>query len=308
MKKIKLGCTSLEVPQIAVGCMRFNQFAPEAMADFIHTALDLGTNFFDHADIYGNGDSERVFGAALKTDSSLHREDLMIQTKCGIIPGSHYDNSAAYILKSVDAALERLQTDYIDILLLHRPDALVEPEEVAEAFDRLNASGKVRFFGVSNHKPAQMELLKKYVRQPLLINQLQLSVQASSMIANGLEVNMVTEGAVSRDEDVLDYCRLHDITIQTWSPFQTHDRTGTFMGDYEKYPELNQALDDLAEKYRVSKTTIAAAWILRHPARFQILSGSTKPERLREIAGACDVTLTRQEWYRLYLAAGHPLP
>lgn len=308
MKKIRLGSTSLEVPQVALGCMRFNQFTPDEMACFIHTSLDLGINFFDHADIYGAGDSERVFGAALKSDPSIRREDLIIQTKCGILLGSHYDNSKKHILESVDAALERLQTDYIDILLLHRPDALVEPEEVAEAFDELVASGKVRYFGVSNHKPMQIELLKKYVRQPLLIDQLQLSVQASSMIANGMEVNMTTDGAVSRDEDVLDYCRIHDITIQTWSPFQTHDRSGTFIGDRERFPELNQCLDELADKYHATPTTIAASWILRHPAHFQILSGSTKESRLKEIAAACDITLTRPEWYRLYLSAGHPLP
>lgn len=308
MKKIRLGSTSLQVPQIAIGCMRFGEFTPQQMAEFIHTSLDLGINYFDHADIYGAGDSERVFGQALKSDPSIHREDLIIQTKCGIVPGSHYDNSREYILEHVDAALERLQTDYLDVLLLHRPDALVEPEEVAEAFDQLVASGKVRYFGVSNHKPAQMELLKKYVRQPLLINQLQLSIQASSMIANGLEVNMTTEGAVSRDEDALDYCRFHDITIQTWSPFQTHDRSGVFIGDRERFPELNQRLDELSEKYQVSPTTIAAAWILRHPAAFQLLSGSTKESRLKEIAKAAEITLTRQEWYGLYLAAGHPLP
>lgn len=308
MKKIKLGSTSLEVPQIALGCMRFNQFTPKDMAHFIHTALDLGINFFDHADIYGNGDSERVFGAALKSDPSIKREDIIIQTKCGIILGSHYDNSKKHILESVDAALERLQTDYIDILLIHRPDALVEPEEVAEAFDELVAAGKVRYFGVSNHKPMQIELLKKYVRQPLLIDQLQFSVQASTMVANGMEVNMVTDGAVSRDEDVLDYCRLHDITIQAWSPYRTHDLTGHYIGDRERFPELNQYLDELAEKYHSTPTAIAAAWILRHPAHIQMLSGSTRESRLKEIASACDITLTREEWYKLYLSAGHPLP
>lgn len=308
MKKIKLGSTTLEVPAVAVGCMRFNNFTPDQMAHFIHTALDLGTNFFDHADIYGNGDSERVFGEALKADPSIRREDLFIQTKSSIILGSHYDNSGDYIIRSVDAALERLGTDYIDFYLLHRPDALVEPEEVAWAFDRLQESGKVRFFGVSNHKPIQIELLKKYVRQPILIDQLQFSVQASTMVTNGMEVNMSTDGAVSRDEDVLDWCRLNDVTIQAWSPFQTHDRTGTFIGDRERFPKLNDKLDELAEKYHTTPTTIASAWILRHPANMQILSGSTKEERLKEIANASDIYLTREEWYQLYLSAGNILP
>lgn len=308
MKKIKLGNTNIEVPAVAVGCMRYNKFTPDQMAHMIHTAVDLGANFFDNADIYGAGDSERVFGEALKKDPSIHREDLILQTKCGIIIGSHYDNSKDYILKSVDESLERLNTDYLDVLLLHRPDALVEPEEVAEAFDILHSSGKVRYFGVSNHKPIQIELLKKYVSQPILINQLQFSVQASSMIANGLEVNMTTDGAVSRDEDVLDWSRLNDVTIQAWSPFQTHDRTGVFIGDTKRFPELNKVLDELAEKYNVTPTTIAAAWILRHPANMQVLAGTTKEDRLKQIVDACDIMLTREEWYKLYLAAGHPLP
>lgn len=308
MKKIKLGSTTLEIPAVAVGCMRFNQFTPQQMAHMIHTSLELGANFYDNADIYGAGDSERVFGDALKADPSIKREDLLIQTKSGIIIGSHYDNSKDYIIKSVDAALKRLHTDYLDFYLLHRPDALVEPEEVAEAFDILQSSGKVRFFGVSNHKPAQIALLKKYVRQPILINQLQFSVQASSMVANGMEVNMPTAGAVSRDEDVLDWCRLNDVTIQTWSPFQTHDRTGTFVGDRDRFPELNDKLDELAEKYNTQPTTIAAAWILRHPAGMQILSGTTREDRLKEIVDACDINLTHEDWYQLYLSAGHPLP
>ena len=218
-----------------------------------------------------------------------------------------YDFSKEHILESVDNSLRRLKTDYLDVLVLHRPDALVEPEEVAEAFDFLESSGKVRYFGVSNHKSSQISLLRKYVKQPLIVDQLQFSIVNSTMVQSGIEVNMTTPGAVDRDDSLLDYCRLNDITIQTWSPFQYGFIEGCFIGS-DKYPELNLVLDELAEKYDVSASTIAAAWILRHPAKMQIIAGTTKPAHLQEIIRATDITLTREEWYRLYLAGGHILP
>jgi predicted oxidoreductase len=306
MKKIKLGASIWEVPAVITGCMRMGEFKPQEMNHFIHTALEQGANFFDHADIYADGKSEEIFGQAIKNDSSIQREDLILQSKCGIRKG-YYDLSKEYILHSVDGILKRLQTDYLDILLLHRPDALVEPEEVAEAFDLLSRSGKVRHFGVSNHKPMQIELLKKQVRQPIQINQLQFSLPVSNMVANGMEVNMDTDGAVDRDGSALDYARLHDITIQAWSPFQMPAWKGCFLGN-EAYRELNQEIEKLAEKYQVSNTTIAAAWILRHPANMQLVAGTTSEERLKEILAAGEIPLEREEWYRLYLAAGHPLP
>lgn len=207
----------------------------------------------------------------------------------------------------MDGILQRLQTEYLDVLLLHRPDALVEPEEVAEAFDIMEKSGKVRCFGVSNHKPMQIALLQKYVSQPLIINQMQFSIPVSGMVANGMEVNMETPGAVDRDGSVLDYCRLHDITIQAWSPFQMPGWRGCFL-DAEEYHDLNGRLQELADRYQVSKTTIATAWILRHPAGMQVVSGTTNENRLKEIVQACTIELSREEWYQLYLAAGHPLP
>lgn len=304
MKQITIG--TQKAPAIITGCMRLADFDRQRMNHFIHTSMELGVNFFDHADIYGGGKSEEIFGKALKGDSSLRREDMIIQSKCGIRNG-RYDLSRDYILDSVDNILKRLEMDYLDILLLHRPDALVEPEEVAEAFDLLEKSGKVRSFGVSNHKPMQIELLKKYVKQPLVINQLQFSIPVSNMVANGMEVNMETPGSADRDGSVLDYCRLNDMTIQAWSPFQMPDWKGCFLGASE-YPELNQKIDELARKYQVSGTTIATAWILRHPAGMQVIAGTTSEERLREIVQACSINLTREEWYELYLAAGHPLP
>ena len=306
MKKIQLGGTSLTVPSVIVGCMRFDQFSNGQLQHFIHTALEQGACFFDHADIYGDGRCETLFGEAVRTDPSLHREDMILQSKCGIRKG-FYDLSAAYIMDSVDGILQRLGTDYLDILLLHRPDALVEPEEVAEAFDRLQARGKVRYFGVSNHRPMQIELLKKYVGQSLLIDQLQFSLPVSGMVAGGMEVNMTTEGAADRDGSILDYARLHDMTIQAWSPFQKADWQGPFIGA-EDFGPLNAALAELAGRYGTSGTGIAAAWILRHPAHMQLISGTTSEQRLSEIIAASEITLTREEWYQLYLKAGHILP
>lgn len=235
------------------------------------------------------------------------REKIILQSKCGIGPGRMYDSSKEHILSSVDGILGRLQTEYLDVLLLHRPDALVEPEEVAEAFDILHCSGKVRFFGVSNHRSSQIRLLQKYVEQPLVADQLQFSVVNSSMIQIGMEANMGTDGAVDRDGGVLDFCRENEITIQTWSPFQYGYRSGVFLGN-PKFRELDDAIGELAQKYGTTDTAVAAAWILRHPAKMQLVAGTTKPSRLKEICQAADLTLTREEWYRLYLAAGHMLP
>lgn len=306
MKEIQFGATGMKMPAIVVGCMRLAGKSCSEMQSFMHTALEQGAYFFDHADIYGGGQSEAIFGEALAKDSSIKRKELILQSKCGIRQG-YFDFSKEHILSSVDGILKRLQTEYLDVLLLHRPDALVEPEEVAEAFDELYTSGKVRHFGVSNHKPMQIELLKRYVKQPLVANQLQFSIPVSEMVASGLEVNMTTDGATDRDGSVLDYCRLNDITIQAWSPFQMPNWQGCFI-DSKKYPKLNEELQALAEQYGVSKTTIATAWILRHPAGMQVVTGTASEKRLLEIMEAEKVQLTRQDWYRLYLAAGHILP
>lgn len=294
-------------PSVISGCMRFADFDKDGMNRYIHSAMELGINFFDHADIYGGGRSEEIFGKAMAGDETLKREDMIIQSKCGIRPGVCYDLSKDYILQSVDGILKRLNTEYLDILLLHRPDALVDPCEVAEAFDILEKSGKVRKFGVSNHKPMQIELLKKYVKQPLLFNQMQFSIPVSNMVANGLEVNMNSNGAVDRDGSVLDYCRLHDMTIQAWSPFQMPEWKGCFLGA-DEYWQLNQEIRALADKYQVSDMAIATAWILRHPAKMQVIAGTTNLDRLKQIVDGSNIELTREEWYKLYMAAGHPLP
>lgn len=306
MKEIMFGTTGKKMPAVVVGCMRLAGKSLEEMERFLQTAVEQGAYFFDHADIYGGGQSEAIFGEAMTGSASIKREDLFIQSKCGIRNG-FFDSSKEHIISAVDGSLKRLQTDYLDALLIHRSDTLVEPEEVAEAFEELHAKGKVRYFGVSNHKPMQIELLKKYVKQPLVANQLQFSIPVSNMVANGLEVNMTSDGAPDRDGSVLDYSRLHDMTIQAWSPYQMPNWQGCFI-DSDKYPELNKELQILAEKYGVSKTAIATAWILRHPAGMQVITGTASESRLTEIVEACKIELSREEWYRLYLSAGHILP
>ncbi|WP_029479012.1 aldo/keto reductase [Deinococcus frigens] len=305
MRTIKLGSSDLDVPVVAVGMMRINTMSKPEVQTLIGTAMDAGANFFDHADIYGKGTCEEIFADAVGMGSSV-RETMILQSKCGIRPGM-FDFSKEHILASVDGILKRLNTDYLDILLLHRPDALVEPEEVAAAFDQLEQDGKVRHFGVSNQHPRQIELLRKFVRQPLVANQLQLSITNATMITQGFNVNMENDEAVNRDGGILDYCRLNDITIQPWSPFQFGFFEGVFL-DNPKFPELNAKIDEVAAKYGVTNTTIAIAWILRHPAKMQPVTGTTTPARLADCLKAADVDLTREEWYAILLAAGNTLP
>ncbi|MDM5330121.1 aldo/keto reductase family oxidoreductase [Neobacillus sp. CF12] len=305
MRTIKLGSSTLEVPVVAVGCMRINSLEKSEAETFVQSALEQGANFFDHADIYGGGACEEIFADAIHMNAEI-REKIILQSKCGIRKGM-FDFSKEHILHSVDGILKRLNTEYLDVLLLHRPDALVEPEEVAEAFDKLESSGKVRHFGVSNQNPMQIQLLQKNVKQPLVANQLQLSITNANMISNGINVNMVNDSAINRDGSVLDFCRLNDITIQPWSPFQYGFFEGVFLGN-EKFPELNQQIDEIAAKYEVSNTTIAIAWLLRHPANMQPVIGTMNVDRLKDCCKASEIQLTREEWYSIYRAAGNILP
>lgn len=299
MKTITLGQSTLQVPRIAVGCMRLNTIPRQEAELLIHSALENGANFFDHSDVYGQkaGDCESIFGRLIKP--SL-RETVILQSKCGIVKNAGiYNLSKENILKSVDASLKRLNTDYLDILLLHRPDALIEPEEVAEAFDLLEHSGKVRWFGVSNQNSYQLQLLRKYVKQTIVTNQLQLSIAHPYLIANGMSTNTDSYFSPDRDGGILDYCRLHDITIQAWSPFQYGFFGGIFLNK-ERFPELNAGLERIAEAHGTNSTAIATTWILRHPARMQVISGTTKPSRLKDMCRAVDIQITREEWYELY--------
>lgn len=304
MKKIKIG-GMFEASAISLGCMRMSGLDEIQIDAIMESALSNGIDYFDHADIYGNGEAEKVFCEYLKRHRGT-RENIMIQTKCGIHDGQ-FDFSKEHILKSVDGSLSRLGVDYVDSLLLHRPDTLMEPEEVAEAFDILETSGKVRYFGVSNQNMMQMELLKTTVKQPLVINQLQFSVTEAGMVTSGMNVNMKNAESVMHDGSILEYSRIKNITIQTWSPFQYGFFQGNFV-DNDRFPELNVKLDEIGEKYSLTKTGVAAAWILRHPANMQIIAGTMNPAHLSEISKATDVTLTRGEWYEIYRAAGHMLP
>lgn len=305
MRKIKIGNGDIKASEISLGCMRIADLSKNEAALLINTALEQGINFFDHADIYAGGKSEEVFADAVEMKPSV-REKFILQSKCGINDG-YFDFSKAHILESVDGSLRRLKTDYLDVLLLHRPDTLMEPEEIAEAFDKLHKSGKVKHFGVSNQNQSQIKLLKKYLNKKIIINQLQLSVTNTGMIDSGLNVNMEISPAIDRDGSILEYCRLKDITIQAWSPFQYGFFQGVFLNN-NKFPELNKKIDEIAAKYGVTNSAIAIAWILRHPAKIQPIVGTTNVKRLTDICKASQVNLTRPEWYEIYKAAGNKLP
>lgn len=305
MRYMKLGKSDLQVPAIAIGCMRINALSTTDAERLVQTALEGGVNFFDHADIYGGGTCEELFAKAIHMNSTV-REKIILQSKCGIRKG-YFDFSKEHILEAVNNSLKRLKTEYLDVLLLHRPDALVEPEEVAEAFDKLYSSGKVRNFGVSNQNPMQIQLLEKFLNQPIIANQLQLSITNATMISAGLHVNMSDDTAINRDGSVLDFCRLKDITVQPWSPFQYGFFEGVFLNN-DKFVKLNAVIDRIAANYKVSNTTIALAWILRHPAHMQPVTGTMNADRLKDCMKAADIYLTREEWYEIFCAAGNVLP
>lgn len=317
MKSVKIGGTTWAASNVALGIMRMGTLSVEACTTAIQAAHEAGMNFFDSADIYGNdpqlgrGSSEIHFGQALK-QSGLSRDDFYFQSKGGLHANSdnkitRYDSSKEHLLKSVDGILERTGLDYLDSFVIHRPDALMEPEEIAAAFDELQASGKVRHFGVSNFNPAQVELLQSELSQRLLVDQVQFGLKHTGMVDFGFHTNMTDAGSINHDGGLLEYCRLHKMTIQTWSPFQYGTFAGTFINN-DQFPALNQELAKLADKYQVSKNAIAVAWILRHPAHMQVLIGTMNPAHIADSAAGSEITLTKQEWYDLYLAAGNELP
>jgi len=310
MKTFTLPSTDMVVPNVVLGLMRIQDKTDDEVRTLVSTARDAGITFLDHADVYGSTmhGCERRFAEALRLSSS-EREQFVIQSKAGIVrEGPYFDFSYEHIIESVHGSLDALGTDYLDILLLHRPDALVEPEEVAKAFDELSAAGKVRAFGVSNQTPRQIDLLRKHVDQPIVANQLQLSITHAPMIAQGVAANMqALEQSVVRDDGILDYCRLNEITVQAWSPFQAGFFDGPFLGS-DRYPELNAVVNRLAEKYGVPAEAVAVAWITRHPARMQVVLGTTTPARVSAAAQGSELPLTRAEWYELFRAAGYSVP
>ena len=308
MQNVNISNGPENVSRLILGCMRMPALSVEDAANMIQTAYDLGINFVDHATCYGDGEAETRFGDAIAL-TTLKREDLIIQSKCGLrFDKQIFDWRKSNIIESVDGILKRLKMEYLDVLLLHRPDLLYDPEQIAEAFDELESAGKVRHFGVSNTMPMQMELLKKYVKQPLKINQLQLSLEQSQLIDQDLYMNnKTTDMSIMRDGSALDYCRLNDITIQAWSPLQYGMFQGMFI-DNPEFPEINKVLGELAKQYGVTKAAIAIAWILRHPAKIQVVAGTMNPVHLTEMAKACEIDLTHEEWYKLYLSSGKFLP
>lgn len=308
MRYITLGQDDKELSEIVLGMMRIKDKSVKEVEELVETALSVGINAFDLADIYGRGRCEELLGLVLKNRPDL-REEMWIQSKCGIRieEFTYFDFSKDYIIKSVDGILQRLKIDHLDSLLLHRPDALMESDQVAEAFDLLYKQGKVRDFGVSNQNPMMMELLKKDVKQPLAVNQLQLSAAFTPGFESAFHVNMEDSQAAMRDGSIFEYCQLHDVVIQAWSVLQFGYFKGNFVGN-EKFQALNQVLDRLAIKYGVTSSTIAISWILRYPAKMQAVVGTTNPKHLREVSQAANFSLTRKEWYEIYLAAGNNLP
>ena len=310
MKTFTMPGTDITAPNVTLGLMRIQDKTDDEVRTLIRTAREAGISFLDHADVYGSEvhGCERRFAEALQLSAS-ERAEWVIQTKAGIVPsGPYFDFSYEHLIESVEGSLKALGTDYIDILLLHRPDALVEPEEVARAFDELEAAGKVRSFGVSNHTPRQIDLLRKHVRQPIVANQVQLSITHSPLIAQGVAANMQgLNQSITRDDGLIDYCRLHGITLQAWSPFQAGFFNGPFLGSPD-YPELNEVIDRLAAKYDVPAIAIAVAWITRHPAQIQVVLGTTTPQRVADAALGSEIPLERSEWYELFRAAGYTVP
>lgn len=305
MKTQRIGQSEIETARIAVGCMRMATLSTPESARVIDSSMALGMNFFDHADIYGQGQSEIIFAQGLQA-SAVSRENIFLQSKCGIRPG-YFDFSKEHLLSSVEGSLKRLNTDYLDVLVLHRPDALMDPEEVAEAFIQLKEQGKVRYFGVSNQNRYQIELLQSYVKDSLIVNQVQMSPAHTPLIDAGLAVNMHVSQSVMKDAGTIEYCRLNHITLQAWSPFQVDLNQGLIMS-HPKYQPLADTIRKYAEQYHVVPETIIVSWLLRHPAKMQVIIGSMNPERLENIAKADNVSLSRQEWYDIYTSAGNILP
>ena len=306
MKRFEIapGCS---IPNVAMGCMRIAALDKKQAETLILTAVENGVDFADHADFYGDHQSEVRFGEVLKDNPGL-RDRIFLQSKCGIRAGmGFYDSSYEHIMMSAENSLRKMNTDHLDALLIHRPDALAEPEEIARAFRELKESGKVRFFGVSNHNPMQVEVLQQAVGDKLMFNQMQMSVVHTGMIDQGINVNTRFEGSVDRDGGVLEYCKLKKMVLQVWSPFQYGMIEGVYL-DNPDFPEVNAILAEMGEKYGVSKTAMAVAWLARLPMMIQIIAGTTNPGRLKEIIAGAGVELSRQDWYKIYCAVGNTLP
>lgn len=324
MRMYTIPHTNLSVSRIGYGCMNLGgewNRAPLSKEDkkkavtAVRTALEAGINFFDHADIYTLGKSEMAFAEIWQALPGI-REEVILQSKCGIrfaddpagAPG-RYDFRYRHIIRSVDGILQRLQTDYLDLLLLHRPDPLVEPEEVAQAFSELHQRGKVRYFGVSNHTPWQIQLLQRFVEQPLVTNQIEFSLLHAHLIDEGVTANQA-DATCRLAAGTLDFCRLHDMLIQAWSPLAGGKLLKSSADEEAAAPmKLLKLIEKMAAAHQTTREGIVLGWLLRHPAPVQPIIGTTRPERIRAAAAADVVELTREEWYQLFVAArGKPMP
>ena len=309
MRYIEFGKEKRKVSEIVMGLMRIGEMSTKEVATLIETGLEVGINFLDTADIYAKGKAEEILGDVFVENPGL-REKVFLQSKCGIRIDedfTYFDFSKKYIMNAVDASLKRLKTDYLDCLLLHRPDVLMDFNEVAEAFTKLFYAGKVKNFGVSNFNPVLMATLGDFLDFPIVANQVQLSIAHTPMIDADFQVNMHWDGSAMRDGGILKVCQSRGIVVQAWSSLQYGYFEGIFLGS-EKFPKLNKVLNRMAEEKNVTPTAIALAWILRYPAKMQAIIGTTKPARIKDSAKATDFNLTRKEWYELYLAAGNKLP
>lgn len=305
MKTYQIPRTDLKTQRIALGCMRMSNLSIEKAATVIETALENKINYFDHADIYGQGKSELIFAEAI-TQLGYSRDQYILQSKVGIRNG-YYDWSYNHIIKSTESILKRLNTDYLDVLLLHRPDTLMDLDEVAEAFHKLVQSGKVLYFGLSNVNAMQMELIQSRVDVPLVFNQLQFGPAHTPLIDLGLNVNTKKKSALDVSQPTLEYCQLNQVTIQAWSPFQVDLKQGLFM-NHSDYQLLTKVIHQMAAKYGESFEAIVVGWILRHPANMQVIVGSMNPTRIQKMAQALTISMSREDWYTIYKAAGNSLP
>lgn len=325
MHTLALPNTTLTISRLCAGCMGLGGTWDDApsttehvqQADhFVKAALELGITFFDHADIYTRGKAEEVFGRVLRATPGL-RDRLVLQSKCGIRwkdtpPGTpqRFDFSHDYILASVEGILRRLGTDRLDILLLHRPDVLWEGEEIARAFTTLHQAGKVRYFGVSNQNRFQMEALQSYLAFPLVANQLEMNLLHSGFAEVGISFNQRAPAYPDGWEGVMEYCRLKQVSLQAWSPVARGLLSG---GNEAALDEKGRAtvrlLTAMGRDRGVAPEAIALAWLLRHPAKIVPVLGTTRPARLAAAAKSVEVTLSREEWYRLFeTARGASMP
>jgi predicted oxidoreductase len=319
MKIMPLQRRNISTSRLILGCMGFGGGWDQTPITDEHilkaeraidAALATGITMFDHADIYTKGKAETVFGKILKERPDL-REKIVIQSKCGIrfpdgdIP-NRYDFSKEHILKSVDGILERLGIEYLDILLLHRPDPLVEPEEVAEAFDILKTAGKVRNFGVSNMSAAQIRLLQAYCNDPLIVNQLELSLNRIDFLEQGVFTNQKAGTDINFSEGLLEFSRLENIQVQAWAPLAYGKYSGRELDNpSESVLKTKQLVQKLAEEKETTSEAIVLGWLMRHPAIIQPVIGTTNPERIQNCGDAVRQSeiMTREEWYSLYVAS-----